>query len=347
MNTITKSLLVLAVSSAASFAQSPAPQEPLSVPAIVKLKIDRRVQPLKVLAAEGKNAFRYDAPEGPMIVKLKDCDTFFMRTPEDLAAALTDYQGNRLEAARAKLAQVKNKYAMMIGLPDNPSATAANLELDCAVRMLDWPAVKTLADKFPGKGDLGEGMPRRLDAAKLLGMLGDANYADALIEQAQPLLENKNKLTLEELGWLQYALGRAYAARIPSAELEAGRLSDESVPLANQAIDAFSTTVVATYGGKQELPADAAARAAILLFAMPDANAAAARIGKMRDEATLKKLPASLKDAAAMATIYQKLLKPGDTNEKLTQIASYFLNEAQKKDDKNPRQPAAGKPAAK
>lgn len=343
MNTITKSLLVLAASSLTVAAQDP---EPLSVPAIVKLKIERKVQPMKVLAAEGKNAFRYNTLEGPMIVRLKDCDTFFMRTPEDLAAALTDYQGNRLDAARTKLAQVKNKYAIMIGLPDNPSATAAKLELDCAVRLQDWPAVKTLADKFPGKGDLGEGMPRRLDVAKLLGLLSEANFADAIIEQAKPLLENKNKLALEELGWLQYALGRAYAAKIPAAELEAGRLSDESVPMANQAVDAFSTAVVATYGGKMELPADAAARAAILLFAMPDANAAAARIGKMRDEATLKQLPASLKDAAAMATIYQKLLKPGDNNEQLSQIASYFLNEAKKKDP-NARQPAPSKPAAK
>lgn len=345
MNTITKSLLILAASSLTLAAQDSS-SEPLSVPAIVKLKIERRVQPMKVLAAEGKNAFRYNTLEGPMIVKLKDCDTFFMRTPEDLASALTDYQGNRLETARTKLAQVKNKYAMMIGLPDNPSATAAKLELDCAVRLLDWAGVKSLADKFPGKDDLGEGMPRRLDTAKLLGLLSEADFADAVIEQAKPLIENKNKLTLEELGWLQYALGRAYAAKIPAEELEAGRLSAESVPLANQAIDAFSMVVVATYGGKPELPADAAARAAILLFAMPDANAAAARIGKMRDEATLKRLPASLKDAAAMATIYQKLLKPGNNNEQLTQIASYFVNEAKKKDT-NAAQPAPSKPAAK
>lgn len=345
MNTITKSLLVLAASSMTVAAQD-ANTEPLSVPAIVKLKIERKPQSMKVLAAEGKNAFRYNTLEGPMIVRLKDCDTFFMRTPEDLAAALTDYQGNRLDAARTKLAQVKNKYAMMIGLPDNASATAAKLELDCAVRLMDWDAVKTLADKFPGKGDLGEGMPHRLDVAKLLGLLSEANSADTIIEQAKPLLENKNKLTLEELGWLQYALGRAYAAKIPAAELEAGRLSEESVPVANQAIDAFSTVVVATYGGKLELPADAAARAAILLFAMPDANAAAARIGKMRDEATLKKLPATLKDAAAMATIYQKLLNPGDNNEQLTQIASYFVNEAKKKAPDSAK-PAPSKPASK
>lgn len=345
MNTITKSLLLLATASFAATAQSTDAPEPLNIPSIVKLKIERKPQTIKVLAAEGKNAFRYDTLDGPMIVKLKDCDSFIMRTPDDLAQALTDYQGDRLEAARTKLAQVKRKYAMMIGLPNNAAATAANLELDCAVRLMDWGAVKTLADKFPGKGDLGEGMPRRLDTAKLLGLLSEANFADAVIEQAQPLLENKNKLTLEELGWLQYALGRAYAAKIPAAELEAGRLSDESVPLANQAIDALAMATVATYGGKLELPSDAAQRAATLLFAMPEAQAAVARIGKLRDEATLKKNPASLKDAAAMATIYLTILKPNDKNEQLTHIASYFVNEAKKNTDKNPAKPAA-KPAA-
>lgn len=351
MNTMTKSLLFLATAATAALAQSPAPQEPLNIPAIVKLKIERKPQTIKVLAAEGKNAFRYESLDGPMIVKLKDCDSFFMRTPDDMAQALVEYQGDRLESARTKLGQVKRKYAMMVGLPDNPASTAANLELDCAVRLQDWAAVKTLADKFPGKTDLGEGMPLRLDTAKLLGLLSEANFADALIERAAPLLENKNKLTLEELGWLQYALGRAYASKIPAAELEAGRLSDASVPLANQAIDALSMTVVSTYGGKLELPADAAMRAATLLFAMPEAQAAVARIGKLRDEATLKKNPAALKDAAAMATIYRTILKPDDKNELMARIASYFVNDAKKADDKKTAKPAAkpapAKPASK
>lgn len=349
MNTMTKSLLVLATAASVSMAQEPASQEPLNIPAIVKLKIERKPQSVKVLAAEGKNAFRYDTPEGPMILKIKDCDTFLMRTPDDLAQALLEYQGDRLESARTKLGQVKRKYAMMVGLPDNAASTAANLELDCAVRLQDWAAVKTLADKFPGKTDLGEGMPLRLETAKLLGLLSQENFADALLEQAKPLLENKNKLTLEELGWLQYALGRAYAAKIPVAELEAGRLSDESVPLANQAIDAYSMATVATYGGKLQLPADAARRAAALLFAMPEAQAAVARIGKLRNEATLKKNPVSLKDAAAMATIYQTLLKPGDKDEQMTRIASYFVNDAkvEKKAEQKSAKPAAAKPAAK
>ncbi|MCD7797934.1 MAG: hypothetical protein LUG84_00800 [Akkermansiaceae bacterium] len=326
MKIFTSISLVLAVSALPLTAQETDEQSAsATVGAVVKLKQSPKPARINILSSAGKNAFSYESPEGPKNEQLKNCDSFLMITPKDLVSALSDYNGNHLSAARSKFDKVKTKYAAMIGLPNNAAARAANLELDCAIRMLDWPAVKNLSEHFRGKGDLGAGMTNRLEVAKLLGLLSADDFSDGIIERAASLLEEKNKLSLEELGWLNYALGRAYEAKIPTAELEAGELTEPSLAAAGQAVDAYCTAMVATYGGKVELPIDASARAAEILSSMPGVKAALAKIGQRRDSLSLRSLPAAMKEAAALAYVHLHFLNPNSKNEKLAVFASYHV----------------------
>lgn len=311
-------------------------QSAVSLNAFVKLKQGRKPAKLVVQSVQGKNVFSYvplNTPAAqPEQLNVKDCDMFLLIKPKELVNALPDYYGNRLDSARKKLSQVKAKYAGFIGIPDSPAAKAAELELECAVRLMDWPAVKDLADHFRGKGDLGEWISGKIDAAKILGLLSTDKFSDTVIEQATALLENKSKpLHLEQLGWVNYALGRAYEAKLPSKELADGVLSDASVETANRAIDSYATSMATTYGGKTELAADASARAALLLAAMPGAKAAMEAQGTKRDSYSLKKLPMHLKEAAAMAYIHLNLMNPKEQNPAMTELASLRVQPVIKK----------------
>lgn len=326
-------------------------QTAVTLNAYVKLKQGKKPARIIVHSVPGKNVFSYipfNTPAAqPEQLNVKDCDMFLLINPKELVNAMPDYNGNRLDSARNKLAQVKTKYAGFVGIPGSPAAKAAELELDCAIRLLDWAGVKNLADHFRGKGDLGEWISGKVDVAKVLGLLSTSKFADAVIEQATALTENKSKpLHLEQYGWVNYALGRAYEAKIPSKELSDGVLSEASVETANRAVDAYATAMATTYGGKTELAADASARAAILLSAMPGVKDALQTLGSKRDSYSLKKLPMQAKEAAAMAYIHLNLMNPKEQNPALTELASLRVQPVVKKSQSQESQESAAASAA-
>lgn len=343
-------LAFAALSLPLSAQESSEAQPAASLNAYVKLKQGRRPARLIVQSVQSKNVFSYVPANTPAAqpeqLNVKDCDMFLLISPKELVNALPDYYGNRLDSARNKLAQVKTKYAGFVGIPGNPAAKAAELELDCAVRLMDWASVKNLTEHFRGKGDLGEWISGKIDAAKVLGLLSTNTFSNAVIEQATALTENKGKaLHLEQFGWVNYALGRAYEAKLPSKEIADGILSEGSVETANKAIDAYAIAMACTYGGKTELAADASARAAILLSAMPGVKAAMEAQGRKRDSYSLKKLPMQLKEAAAMAYVHLNLMNPKEQNPVLTELASFRVQPTVKKAQPQASEKSAEKPA--
>ncbi len=257
--------------------------------------------------ASGKNAFIFMQEDQQMQMAVKDCGMFKLITPADLGSVLNDYRGGELAEARKKAAAVKGKYAEYVGLPGNPSTTAAQIELDCALRLLDWAGAKGLAASFPHPEYLEGGDKVSLAVAKVLGNITDApgsvegqqGAMDAIVKS-----EDGKALSLVDYGRLCYAVARAYEAEVPADQLNA-TVTAEQAPGLLKAVDLYCQAGLSTHGATMEIPLDAMQRAMRLLWAQPGVKEYAA--GGAMDANRWKNAPQNFKDAVVLAYLLQNV----------------------------------------
>lgn len=339
MNTLKGIILTLAATCSLSQAQQ------AGIPALIQGKNIPGGQYL-ITGVSGKNNFTAvqmrngNAVGNPIGGRISDCTTFYISTPKAFAEAVDAFRAGKLQQAQQGFAKVKTSYKIVQSIPGNLSVRSALLEIDSAIRQKDWAAVKALAAALPG-ADLTPENKLHAQVAELLGNIADKQW-DAIIENGNKILaSNKNNLTMPELGWLQYAMGRAYQGQLGDTPDLTNR--DNAVK-ANAAIDAYSTTIAASHGSYMELPAEAMGRAAIILSLLPEAAAYIEKHGNSAPmESDKKKAPQAIKDAAALAYIYLNVVSPGSRNDKLNQLAQYYYNSMEK--PKGAAAPAAA-PAA-
>ncbi len=281
--------------------------------------------------ANGKGKFIYmnRQTEAPVEVRVASCKTFQIQTPADLVRAVTAYRAGDIKGARKMLSSVKKKYASFVGLPGNPSSEAAELELMCAICMADWESVASLSASYPGVSSLNDMQKATLEVAKLLGKISDdPATSDAQIAAAKALQkEQKANLSLASYGMLEYAIGRAYGAKLPASLLRNNRLPDPSRADGVLAADAYCQAAMAQRGANMGFTSEALTRAAKVVWAMPGNRAYVEELGSTKmDRATWMASPADFREAVSIAFILTNVINPDSTNDEMKRIAAYYFN---------------------
>ncbi len=290
-----------------------------------------------VAKATGKDKFIFIHNDQQMQMDVAKCNMFKLITPADMGTALNAYRAGELAEAREKFAAIKSKYAEYLGLPGNPAAEAAMLELDCALRLLDWAGAKALADGMPHPNYLSEEDKTSLAVAKLMGDITDTPGAlEARKEAVGNFLKSEagKKLSLVDYGRLRYALGRAYEAEVPADQL-AGTVAEEQAAGLIKAVDNYCQAALSTHGANMEIPLDAMQRALRLLWVQPGVKEYAAANAQV-DKDSWTKAPVNFKDAAVLAYLLQNVYTT-DAAASLSQkalideVARYYYNAEQGK----------------
>jgi len=325
-----KSLHIAALALAATACLSSAPaQQPDAAAGKIKAYVQfDKGRPMDIVleSAQGRNRFIYvdKKTEQQMAADASACKLFFIQTPADLAAAERSYADQELTTARKQLAACKAKYQSYVGLPGNPSTRAALLELECAIRQMDWEGLKALVAAFPAAGNLELDDKALYDTARVLSQVSDdPATSEARLAAVEELRKNK-ALNSRAYGWLMYAAGRALASRIPADQLQ-GSLSGKAEADANMAIDALCQAAVSSHGNQMEVPVDAMRRALGLLWAMPGVKEYASKGGAM-DAAKWSAAPANFKDAAALAHMMKTVFAPEEKDAFVDRLASFYFN---------------------
>ncbi len=320
LNMLALGLAAIAAVPTAAYAQDAAPKTKLQA----YVMIGKKPMRVPVAQATGKGKFVFLQEDQQMQMDVDKCAMFLLVTPADLADAVNDYRANDLAVARKKFADIKGKYAEYIGLPGNPATEAALLELDCALRMLDWAAAKSLVSSFPHADYLSEEDRVKLSVAKILGDIpGDLEAQTAAIKA---LLESPagKKLGMEPYGWLRYALARACEAKVPGDAVTAAQ-----APALLKAVDNYCQAALSSHGTHMEIPLDAMQRAMRILWAMPGVKEYAA--GGAMDAARWNNAPVNFKDAVVLAQLL-KTVYTQDSGAKLEQkalvdeLSKYYYN---------------------
>ncbi len=329
-----KSLNMLALGLAA-LAAAPMATQAQEAPA-AKLQayvmINKGTARVPVLNATGKNQFIFVHNDQQMQMDVAKCGMFKLITPVELGNAMNVYRAGDLAEARKQFASIKAKYAEYVGLPGNPSTEAALLELDCALRLLDWAGAKALLGSFSHPEYLSDEDKATLEVAKVLANITDTpGGLDAQKEAVAAIIkgETGKKIGLAGYGRLRYALARAYEAQVPAEQL-AGTVSAEQAPDLIKAVDNYCQAALSTHGATMEIPLDAMQRALRLLWAQPGVKEEAAK-GTTMDKARWAAAPVNFKDAVALAFLLQKVYTPDEAaslphKALIDEVAKYYYN---------------------
>ncbi len=321
-------LIALALAATASIAGTAVAQQkanPSQVKAYVQFEKGKPMNVDLAPKADGTKFYYMDkATEQLLGADATKAELFYIQTPADFAAAVKTYAGNDLEDARKQLAACKEKYKVYAGLPGNPSVKASVLELECAIRQMKWEDVKALVASFPAASSLAYNDKSLYEVAKVMANVSDAPGSLETVKGAVEALKADKYMTSAQYGWLMYALGRAYAAQVPAAELD-GTISAANEANANLAIDSLCQAAVSSHGAHMEIPVDAMMRSVKLLWAMPGVKDYVSQANNM-DVAKWNNAPHNFRDAVALAYLLKMVYAPEKKDATIERLAKYHVN---------------------
>ena len=332
----------------AAVAQDAAGDKPASpkLKAVVLMPNSKKLQELEIERSDGKDNFFYieKSTVTEMQMPVASCKPFVLQTPADLAAAVNSFREGDIAAARKKCAAVKTKYANYAGLPGSPVTIAGITEINCAVRMQDWAALKTLVAEFPSADALTGADAMCLKVAAIMADISDSPKSlDTQKAAIEELLKDKKAakaINSEMYGWLRYALARANAAKLTEEDLN-GTIPEDKVKFADAAIDNFCQCVAATHGIAPELPVDSLKRAMTILYAMPGVKDY--KPATPMTKQTWANAPANFKDAVAMANLLKLVYAPDEKIELADKLAPFYYNTGKDKPKKDAAPAEEGK----
>ncbi len=325
MNIVKSIAISLLGLSGVTFAQ----EAPTTAKLLIQLKTGGAAQ-VDLVSANGGDRFTYQRAGRAAQEQLSNCRLFMIVTPPELASALTSYRANDLEKARTGLAATKRKYAAMAGLPNDPASQAAYYELVSAIRLKDWADVKTLAANYPRKSATTDRLKSFVKVAALLGDLSSASTSGAAlqtkIEEFMKDTKAVRALSIENYGFLRYALAEALIAQLPAAEIKDSDLKGENAKKAIKAVDLLCEAAVSQHGANREFVVAALERAARLLWATADARAYLVNIGlnpKMTD-AMWKEAPSNFREAVTLAFMARVYSESPLKDKEAAKLLSYY-----------------------
>ncbi len=297
----------------ASFAQA---QAPASVKAAVRSEEVQggRLSDISVVGGD-RNALIYRIGVQDITLPFDKIKGYMMVTPNEYITAMEFFQDGRYRQARSMFADYRNKYRNIENLPANYAAECAYMEVECAVRMLDWPSVKALTPKLPRGNVVSRSTGSNFDVYQLLGSLAD-NQPDGVIKTATDLLQNKNKLGLEQVARVYYALGASQAAK-----------AGDDTKAQETALNNLAKAMIMQHGGGMEL-AGSAVKLSMDVLAMDPSigeymkNAPSELTPKIRLAA-----PKKVQELAALAYFHTKVLYPNASMpKKYSKFIDYYLS---------------------
>lgn len=245
---------------------------------------------------------------------------FYMFEPEDFLSAKESFQNDQFREARAKFSKVKARLAPIMGLEDGYFQAAALLEIDAALSLLDWAAVKELTAAFPRQSPLTEEMKLDMAIYDLFGKLADQAY-DQIISSATTLLAGKDKLSLDQTARLHYLMG----------------VAQEQKNNASEAIDDLALSIVGAHGGNRELAASAIQHSLDIYMKNPKLADLLKKVnlGEV-DASRAGNVPQEVKDAAALVYLYKNVLFPDRVlNPKFDWLLKFYKSPAASAKDKD------------
>lgn len=264
----------------------------------------------------------------------KNYTSFYVLMPPDLVEAQRLYAAESFAEARPKLAECRKKWENWRGLPEGPYLKAFRMELECAIRMLDFAGAEAIAKSYPE--DMKKLLtPQDRVLRNTAVILGAATKMDGakIEENVKRVLtgEDKKSVTPQLYGWLQFAVGMAYERAIPEEERNANAITEANAAAANKAIDCFCRTGMSTHGTQMELPIEGMKRAQKLLWGMPGVQKEVKDFGHPTPD-KFKKASQNFQDAVSLAYMLINVygVEAGD-NTPIGKAAKLFQNLKAKK----------------
>ena len=235
--------------------------------------------------------------------KIDEFQSIYILEPPSLSEAIELYQARKYTEAKDKLAAVKMAFKGIEELPDNPSTTAAYLELECLRKSGDLDGLAKALETFDKAGLTREFQLRQLDLYSMW---------DAVRTKDWGRLENICKERLKERmpGFQRAQIGYCLGLALDS--------QDKLIP----AINAYNIAMTADTGASEDITRTAALNAlrlykkdpevqtAIKLWGTPDENPNSSGHQRLLESAAVAELyELSLGGGTPLAPEFKELLK--------------------------------------
>jgi hypothetical protein len=246
------------------------------------------------ITAATTTAIRYKETEQAVDTKdgkISDIQSIYLTEPPALTEAIELYQARKYAEAKDKLAAVKTAYKGIEELPDNPSTSAAYLEMECLRKLGDLDG---LAKAFETFGKAGLTREYQLRQLELYAMW------DAVRTKDWGRLENICKERLKERmpGFQRAQIGYCLGLALDS--------QDKIVP----AINAYNIAMTADTGASEDIARTATVNALRLYKKDPEVQTAI-KLWGTPDEVPGSTGHQRLLESAALAELHELSLGAG------------------------------------
>ena len=291
---------------------------------------------VEIVASEKAGYYTYqkDVDNTADVAIDKHFSSFYVLMPPDLVEAQKLYAAESFAEARPKLAESRKKWENWKGLPEGPYLKAFRMEVECAIRMMDFAGAASIAKSFPD--DMKKLLsPQDKVLCNTAVILGAAAKNDpAKLEEAVNRVltgEDKKSVTPQLYGWLQFAVAMAYENAVPAEERAANNISEANAVAASKAIDCYCRAGMSTHGAQMELPIEGMKRAQKLLWGMPGVQKEVKDFGHPTPD-KFKKASQNFQDAVILAYMLINVygVEAGKTSD-LAKAAALFQNTKVKK----------------
>jgi hypothetical protein len=246
------------------------------------------------LMAATKNAIRYRETEVSVDTKdarLGEFGSIYVFEPREYVQAMDLYQGRKYEEAKAKFAEVKERYKPIRPLDDSPSALAGFYEMECLRKLEDLDGLAAALETF-----IKEPLTREIHRRQLeLYVMWDAvrtkswDRVDILAKERE-----NTRLPGSQRAQVAYCHGLAL----------------EGLERPKDALFAYEIAMTADAGASEVITRNSALRVLAIHLADP-AVQNAMKVWGTPDESKNSKGYSDLTEAAAVAALYQLSLGAG------------------------------------
>ena len=223
--------------------------------------------------------------------RVSDYDTIYLLEPADYSAALDLYQARRYAEARPLFAKIKDLYAPVRSLENNPSTLAAFYEMECMRKLGDLEALSEALRKFDKSSLTRENQLRQLELYLIWVSVREAEWkkVETLVAERA-----KSRLPGDQRAQLNYCLGKAL----------------EGLERPDEAIAAYQAAMTVDAGASDDIARESAIRVMTILSERPQVKRAI-QIWGQPEENTSSPGYAQLLQASAVAKLYEMNLGGG------------------------------------
>lgn len=224
--------------------------------------------------------------------RVSQYDTIFLFEPPDYRAAMDLYQGRDYAEARKLFAKVKETYAPVAGLENNPSSLAALYEMECLRNLGDLDGLVAALAKFNKTPLTREHHLRQVELYLIWDAVRTKNW-----EQVESLVNERAKSSMPgyQRAQLNYCLGLAL----------------EALDRPDEAIAAYNSAMISDAGASEVIARNSALRVLSILTDRPGVKRAISVWGTPEENITSPGY-LQLLEAASIAKLFEMSLGGGE-----------------------------------